>query len=924
MIAFSVKNGKVSDYVEATITYVEPEPLTLKGVLDETNLVSVETGGVAEWMPIYDEDVKVGDSLAISGAVEEGDEEEHQSWIRVKVNGKGTLSFWWRVDCEPDPGKRFTWDRGVLTIDGKEVDKKDGITGWMNHSVTFDTAGEHEIVLTYISDGYLPVEEDVYAGCMWVDGFVWTPKEEFPALDASATKEMISQVLSGATDAKLSANIKTVAEYSAFRSWVKGLLGTSQDQVKDSPNAWLSYVLDTGSLIEGAVSDERVKVEELAVGGESGIFDVKLRIADVSIGAGATVANLLRVFAVEGTASLTDEDFSVEKVSVSFGEPDNGTISLVVTPREASSAFFVRTRLRDQLNGDRMNGYEVTFNLNGGGNLPEGMSAKMFVEYASTYGELPIPTRDGYVFDGWYTAAEGGEKVTSATEMVIFSSQTLYARWESAVEWIIEDGVLTGVELNGATDVIIPDGVTSIGAEAFYASTTLTSVTIPDSVTAIGDSAFGMCWFLEDVTLPSGITSIGDSAFTDCYSLTNITIPSSVKYIGWSTFNSCSSLASVTIPDSVMRIEGSAFDGCDALYDISTFPGLRLVDGWVVGVGCEDSLSADLNLTGVRGIGDSAFAFCDRLESVTITSGVKCIGDCAFYLCSSLTSVTIPDSVTSIGAWAFGDCYSLERVELPVALRGMIENGDVFYGCPENIMIVYVYKDYKDGILATYQFDGNLNDSSGNRYHLSGKAGNYVEDQGNTANSAYALDGTKDVLKSSLYVEGDFTVSLWVKLPSEALDNGNCIFFPCHPNWGDGIGSGLGMEVNKGNVKLIEMWFYAEEAFGSILTYDCDLGTEWNHVAVSVKTVYGNYDDYYGCRDGRYTCSLYINGECVKVCDCYGVASFSPIIGGGCIKIPDGGYSGYGKGYLDNMVIYNRTLNDEDIGKVYEDGVISP
>lgn len=129
----------------------------------------------------------------------------------VSATIDGTLSFWWRVDCEPDPGKRFTWDRGVLTIDGKDIDKKDGITEWMNHSVTFDTAGEHEIVLTYISDGYLPVEDDVYAGCMWVDGFVWTPKEEFPALDASATKEMISQVLSGATDVKLSANIKTVA-----------------------------------------------------------------------------------------------------------------------------------------------------------------------------------------------------------------------------------------------------------------------------------------------------------------------------------------------------------------------------------------------------------------------------------------------------------------------------------------------------------------------------------------------------------------------------------------------------------------------------------------------------------------------------------------------------------------------------------------
>ena len=193
VIAFSIKNGKASDYVEATITYVEPEPLTLKGVLDETNLVSVETGGVAEWMPIYDEDVKVGDSLAISGAIEEGDEEEHQSWIRVKVNGKGTLSFWWRIDCEPDPGKRFTWDRGILTIDGKDIDKKDGITEWMNHSVTFDTAGEHEIVLTYISDGYRPVEDDVYAGCMWVDGFVW---EKAPVYG-----EIVYENLKGATHA---------------------------------------------------------------------------------------------------------------------------------------------------------------------------------------------------------------------------------------------------------------------------------------------------------------------------------------------------------------------------------------------------------------------------------------------------------------------------------------------------------------------------------------------------------------------------------------------------------------------------------------------------------------------------------------------------------------------------------------------------
>ena len=75
-----------------------------------------------------------------------------------------------------------------------------------------------------------------------------------------------------------------------------------------------------------------------------------------------------------------------------------------------------------------MNGCEVTFNLNGGGNLPEGMSAKKFVEYASTYGELPVPTREGYTFAGWFTASEGGTAVTSET--VVTADMTIYAGWE--------------------------------------------------------------------------------------------------------------------------------------------------------------------------------------------------------------------------------------------------------------------------------------------------------------------------------------------------------------------------------------------------------------------------------------------------------------------------------------------------------------
>jgi uncharacterized repeat protein (TIGR02543 family) len=86
--AFAIWNGKMSDYVDAMITYVESEPLTLSGVLDEPNLLAVETGGEAEWQPIYGDYAKIGDSVAVSGAVADDDEFEHQSRLNVKVEGK--------------------------------------------------------------------------------------------------------------------------------------------------------------------------------------------------------------------------------------------------------------------------------------------------------------------------------------------------------------------------------------------------------------------------------------------------------------------------------------------------------------------------------------------------------------------------------------------------------------------------------------------------------------------------------------------------------------------------------------------------------------------------------------------------------------------------------------------------------------------
>ncbi len=87
------------------------------------------------------------------------------------------------------------------------------------------------------------------------------------------------------------------------------------------------------------------------------------------------------------------------------------------------------------LNEVHINGGEVsqegtnTVGLNAnGGTLPEGTSNRITVEEGAAIGELPVPARNRYTFKGWFTQAEGGEKITPA--YVPEASMILYAQWE--------------------------------------------------------------------------------------------------------------------------------------------------------------------------------------------------------------------------------------------------------------------------------------------------------------------------------------------------------------------------------------------------------------------------------------------------------------------------------------------------------------
>ena len=232
------------------------------------------------------------------------------------------------------------------------------------------------------------------------------------------------------------------------------------------------------------------------------------------------------------------------------------------------------------------------------------------------------------------------------------------------------------------TDLVLGDGVETVGQSAFLGCKYLSAVTIASTVKRISDYAFSGCTSIVDFTLPDTVESVSASAFNGC---NFITTENGMRYV-----NNCllgpvnKNQTGYTIKDSVINIAGNAFESCKSLKEIVIPDNVKFV-GPKAFFNCQNVESYTIG-TGITKISQSMFGQCYKLSSVTIPDTVTNIDNKAFEYCTGVTDVVIGANVENIGSGAFSSCKSLSSVTMGENVKNV--DSDLFYGCTSLTNIV--------------------------------------------------------------------------------------------------------------------------------------------------------------------------------------------------------------------------------------------
>lgn len=239
-------------------------------------------------------------------------------------------------------------------------------------------------------------------------------------------------------------------------------------------------------------------------------------------------------------------------------------------------------------------------------------------------------------------------QLSSSGTLTVSGSGEMYRLYDNNSHWDDHSSKIK--------NVILPDGITSIGYGAFLDCTALIEIDIPESVTVIEAGAFRNCHSLSWVTLPEQLEYLGQGAFDCCISLGHIFLPEGLKRLPNGAFRDCMSLYRLTLPNSLVSIGDHALSGC-AIQSIDLPDTLKTIG---YGAFAGSLLSEILLPEGLTELRDFAFVNC-RLEELTVPSTVTWLGS-GFAAGNPLTTLRFTGSAPVFAKDALDDlvltaCY---------------------------------------------------------------------------------------------------------------------------------------------------------------------------------------------------------------------------------------------------------------------------